>query len=201
KTQAARENKDLLLYFGGSDWCPNDKCVREKYMARAAVNKALSAGIVVVEFDDPRYRPKPPNHALRKDLVKRWKINGVPSMARADAEGRPYSRFEGLEETWTPDTFLNQIGDLRKARTRRDEMLAKAAGCQGIERAVALDQTLGTVPEEFAGEYPDLVREIVRLDPTDQTGLRSKYLYLTARYGIFDDKKTTASREERAKWE
>src|SRR5262249_33866762 len=69
--RAGRENKDLLLYFCGSDWDGSDKAVREKYLD-GPVNRTLAAEFVAVEFDQPRYGDKPANHDLGLELSRRW---------------------------------------------------------------------------------------------------------------------------------
>src|SRR5262249_20955834 len=202
KVEATRDKKDLLLYFGGSDWCPNDQCVREQYLSRSAVNQSLAQGLVVVEFDSPRYRPKPANHQLRNELARRLQITGVPSLVLADARGLPFAKLAGRDETWTPEKFIDQIVELRKMRAKRDELLANAAQFQGVERAHALDKALSVMPADFVGEYAEQVREIVELDAADNAGLRGKYLLQTSRYDLSDTDQANKAdaRVARTKW-
>ena len=63
----------------------------------------------------------------------------------------------------------------------RDEFLLKAVRSQGVERARLLDQALRAMPDSILPSYADEFREILKLDPTDQAGFRSKYLAQEAR--------------------
>jgi tetratricopeptide (TPR) repeat protein len=66
---------------------------------------------------------------------------------------------------------------LRKNRVSRDELLAKALASEGLQKAQNLDKALDLVPRGFlAGAYPEIVSEILSLDPDNKAGLRSKYL-------------------------
>jgi serine/threonine protein kinase/Tfp pilus assembly protein PilF len=179
RTRAARELKDLLLYFCGSDWDGGDKGLREKYLNGTA-NRALAAELVAVEFDNPRHRPKPRDFERGMELARRYRITYRPTLVLADAAGRAYARIEETtlsNEDLTPERFVERIRGLRATRARRDELLGRAADVCGAARAAALDRALATVPPEFHGEYAAEAREVVSLDAADAAGLRTKHLY------------------------
>ena len=73
--------------------------------------------------------------------------------------------------------YIELMEKLRKKRQSRDELLARAESCEGLEKARNLDKALGFVERSFWGiGYADLVAKILQLDPDDNSGLRSKYL-------------------------
>ena len=173
KARAAREKKDLLLFFGGSDWCPFDRAMRETYLSKDAVRHYLSKHFVVVEFDNLRYKPKPKNDPTRRELAKKWTINYCPMVVFADASGRPYTILEGVEEREPVEDFLKRLESLRQSRIKRDDCLTRAASSTGTEKVQLLLTALSGVPANCLLDYQEELREIVKLAPDDSTPFAS----------------------------
>ena len=87
KAQAAKEHKDLFLYFGGSDWCPYDAAMRKGFLSKDAFRDYANEHFVIVEFDDPRRNAKPANNPTRVKLERPWRINSCPTTVLADCAG------------------------------------------------------------------------------------------------------------------
>jgi len=174
KAQAAKERKDLFLYFGGSDWCPYDAAMRKGFLSKDAFRDYANEHFVIVEFDDPQRKAKPANHSTRVKFEEPWKITGCPTTVLADARGRRYAQIAGAF-TGSMDEYLKSLDRLRKVRTTRDELLLKAVHSQGTDRARLLGQALNTLPDEVLTSYAEEYRELLRLDPADQAGIRTKY--------------------------
>lgn len=173
--QAQAENKDLLLLFTGSDWCP--PCIRleEQVLGQAEFGPAALTDFVLVKFDFPQSTELPP--ALQQQNARwsdRYGIEGFPTVVLADAAGRPYA-FTGFRDEG-PTPYLAHLGELQQSRIKRDTALEKAAAASGLERARLLDEALSAMDSSIAPVYyADLVEEIGQLDEDDQGGLRTKY--------------------------
>ena len=104
-----------------------------------------------------------------------WDVNACPTIVFADARGRRFAQTMGATEVATEE-YLKQLDKIRKIRVTRDESLLKSVQSKGLERARLLDQALRAMPDRVLTSYTDEIREILKLDPTDQLKSRSRYL-------------------------
>jgi serine/threonine-protein kinase len=176
KAQAAREHRDLLLYFGGSDYCPFDNALRATTLSADRFIAYARRNFILVDLDDPKWKPKPANNALTIELKNRWGSFSVPWPVVADAQGRPCGAVPTSDsEIMTLDRFIQELDKLRAVRTSRDQLLAQAAQKTGLAKAHLLDKALSAVPPNFWSAYRDVMRDIVMADQDGKAGLRKKY--------------------------
>src|SRR5262249_4610373 len=90
KARAAREKKDLFLYFNGRDWAPSGVVFQKDMLSGDPVVDYLSRHFVAVELARPMFGPPPKNYATTLELHRKWQINNFATMVLADAEGRAY---------------------------------------------------------------------------------------------------------------
>ena len=172
---AAKEKKDLFIDFTGSDWC--GWCTRldkEVFSQKAFVDEAPKH-FVFLKLDFPRRRKL--SEAIKKQNAE-WKsrmpVRGYPTIVLADAAGKPYATT-GYRRGG-PEPYLEHLAELRAIKPKRDELLAKAAGAEGIEKAKALDAALSVLAANIVqASYGDVMDEIVKLDADNKAGLKAKY--------------------------
>lgn len=176
KARAAKESKDLLLDFTGSDWCSWCMKLDKEVFSTDEFKTAVVANFVLVKLDYPKDQTlvteevKKQNAGLQGD----FNIEGYPSIFLTDASGRPYAKTG--YEAGGPENYLKNLDKLRETKKTRDEALAKAEGLRGAERAKGLDEALtalGDVP--LLPFYKAQVDEIVTLDADGKLELKSKY--------------------------
>lgn len=174
KKKAAEENKDLLVDFTGSDWC--GWCIKldKEVFSEDVFKKGVDDKFVLVSLDYPRDKSKMSDELQKQneELQKKFQIQGFPTILLMDAEGKPYARTG--YQAGGPEKYLTHLDDLRNMRTKRDESFAKAAKLEGVEKAKALVAALDTVPDEYKGQYEEVMTEIIALDPKDVTGFAAK---------------------------
>jgi eukaryotic-like serine/threonine-protein kinase len=180
KARAAREKKDLFIYFTGSDWCYWCLLVRKEVFGKDAFIDYAPRHFVMVELDFPHHKPNPKNFEQNSELMSRWGKKGFPSLILADAQGRPYADLrDGTAVRDTPEAYIELMGKLRQRRLARDEHFTRALAEEGQEKAKSLDKALSLLPRDFIqAEYGDALAQVLDLDPLDKAGLRSKYLPL-----------------------
>ena len=171
--QAAKEKKDILIDFTGSDWC--GWCVKldkEVFSQDAFITEA-SKHFVFLKLDYPHNRPlSDETKKQNAEWLKKCAVQGFPTIILADAAGKPYAQTGYLEGG--PEAYLKNLDALRKNRVARDEALAKAAAAKGVEKAKLLDAALSAMnPDLVVGCYGDLVDEIIKLDAAGKAGLGS----------------------------
>ena len=173
--QAAKEGKDLLLDFTGSDWC--GWCIKldKEVFTKEPFASGAPKKFVLVKLDFPRRKKlsaelKKQNETWRDKLG----VRGYPTIYLTDAKGRPYGKTG--YRAGGPEAYMKHLGELQKARITRDTFLAQADKATGVARAKLIDKAFsGLDMATVLTFYGDLVDEIVTLDATDEAGLKSKY--------------------------
>lgn len=177
KELAAKEGKDILMEFTGSDWCPPCKALKAKVFDTDVFKTRAPGRFILLKLDNPNDKSKqtPAEIAQYRRLSEEFKITGVPTIILADAQGRPFAKTVGFGGQ-DAEQYLTQLEEQQTNRAKRDELLAEAEKVQGVERAKRLDQALAVVDSELAiSQYRGLVDEIIKLDDADEAGLKSKY--------------------------
>jgi thioredoxin-related protein len=172
---AAKEGKDLLIDFTGSDWCGWCKKLDGEVFSQAPFVAEAPKSFVFLKLDFPRKRElSEETKKQNAEWQARLKVTGYPTIILADAAGKPYGKTG--YRAGGPEKYLEHLAELRKARVQRDEALAKAKSAEGIEKAKLLDAALSALDSSLAtGSYEDVVEEILKLDPENKAGLKNKY--------------------------
>lgn len=172
---AQRENRDMLLLFTGSDWCPPCQKLEAETLSQADFLAGASKNWLLVKFDFLRNTPLSPELEQQNgDWSHRLGVTAFPTIVLVDSKQRPFG-FQGYLEGG-PVAMLEALRDLRGRRERRDDALAKAAAATGDERARRLDQALDALdPQLVQVWYADIVGQIVALDEDNHLGLRAKW--------------------------
>lgn len=174
QTVARREGRDLLIDFGGSDWCAPCKWLKDRIASKPEFIAAAGKHFVLLDIDDLRRRDsKMP--AGRKEryqaLQKRYGIETFPSVVMTTPDGLPYARTTYLPDINEPAAYWAHLDPLRQRGATLAAALKKATALDGPARAAALVDGLGVVPAGFVTRfYGERVDEIRRLDPADRTG-------------------------------
>lgn len=117
--KAKSEQRYILLYFSGSDWCI--PCIRmhKEVFDNEAFRDLASRRLVLVNADFPRLKKNmPPAEQQRRNDEMAEKYNGkgvFPLTVLLDAEGRAVASWEGLY-TEGPEAFSRQIERLTASR-------------------------------------------------------------------------------------
>jgi thiol-disulfide isomerase/thioredoxin len=169
---AQREGKDLLIDFGGSDWCGPCQWLKNKILSRPEFGQRAAKHFVFLDIDDLARKPMPAGRKERyRKLQERFGVEAFPTVILATADGRPYARTTYHPSITTPAAYWDHLQPLRQRGTALREALAKAGKLEGSACAAALADGLAEVPADFVLRfYEDRVQELRRLDPNDGTG-------------------------------
>jgi len=138
KLKASEMNKDLLLDFTGSDWCPPCKDLSSRILSQDSFKTEASKNYILVELDFPNDKSKitPAISAQNQELLKLYEVKGYPTILLIDAQGRPYGQTG--HRPGTPEDYLAHLAELQKNKESRDAEFAKAEKAEGAEKAKAL---------------------------------------------------------------
>lgn len=170
RKKAAAENKDLLLDFTGSDWCPPCKKLTANILSKDEFKKGAAAKFILVELDFPNDKSKISETTQKQNLKLQelYNIKGYPTILLTDSKGRPYGQTGYREDG--PKEYLAHLDELHAKRLARDEAFAAAEKLQGIQKAKALVAALRALPEDQLSHYSDVTKQITALDPRDESG-------------------------------
>lgn len=177
KEQAAKEGKDILMEFTGSDWCPPCKALQEKVLSKDVFRDKMPEKYVLLKLDSPRDKSKqtPEEIEQYKQLSVEYKISGVPTIILVDAQGRPFSKTVGFGGG-EAEQYVAEMIEKVSLRKTRDEKLAKAESVAGAEKAKLLHDAISELDGELVvATYRDIVDQIVALDGDNGLGLKSKF--------------------------
>ena len=175
KQQAAKEHKDLLLDFTGSDWC--GWCIKldKEVFQQDGFKKSAKEKFILVELDFPKNTSKlsAETQAQNKKLAEQFAIEGYPTIVLCDASGKPYA-LTGYQEGGD-QKYIAHLDELRATKVKRDQGLAAASKLEGPAKAKALLDALDGLPENLiASSYANVIEEIKKADPKDETGFLKK---------------------------
>ncbi len=172
--QAEKENKDLLIYFSGSDWCGWCMKLEKEVFTQGSFIQSVADEFVLIKIDFPRRKKLPPEVSLQNTkLNKRYKPTKFPNVILCDSLGRPYAktyyRKGGVE------VYVKHLTELQEKKKNRNASLAIAGSMEGIEKARTLEHALSFVPRSALPFYEPEINAIAKADPDDVSGFHIRY--------------------------
>ncbi len=182
KATAAKENRDLLMDFTGSDWCPYCIQLKKEVFNKEAFKTEAPKNFVLVELDFPhKTEQSAALKAQNEKLEKLYAVDGYPTVVLADSQGRPYA-VVGYEEGGAAK-YMEHLAELRKIREKRDEGLKKAASAEGVEKAKLIMAALEKLDENLLPVfYKKELDEAIAADKDDVTGVK-----LTSKIAVLNE--------------
>ena len=172
KAASKAAGKDLLIDFGGSDWCLPCQWLKEKVVSKPQFIKQAGERFVLVDIDLPARTAIDAGRKRRyEELQERYGIKSFPSVVLALPDGRAYARATYREAFATPETYWKHLTPLVERGKRLREALARVEKLQGPPKAEALADGLAEVDAKFVPLFfGDLLVELRAADPSDSTG-------------------------------
>lgn len=172
KETAAKDNRDLLIDFTGSDWCSWCQQLHGEVFNKDAFKKEAPKHFVLVEIDFPQEKELAPALKAQNDkLQAQYRVEGFPTVVLADAQGRPYA-VTGYEEGGAAN-YLKNLEKFRAVREKRDASFKKAAAAEGVEKAkLIMDALDGIDPGLVHTFYTKEVDEAIAADKADASGAK-----------------------------
>ncbi len=99
---AIKENKDMLLFFTGSDWCGWCIKLQNEVLKTADFEKWANENVVLVELDFPKRTPQDENiKAQNGQLQQMFQVRGYPTIHFVKPEKKPDGKtnLKGLGST------------------------------------------------------------------------------------------------------
>ncbi len=167
KKKAATENKDLLVEFTGSDWCPPCKMLNENVFSKPEFVKNASEKFVLVALDFPREKKLPAAEKAQNDkLIAHYGVEAFPTILLCDTNGLPYASH-GFAQGG-PSQYLASLTSKIPAKTKFKEAVAAAQKLEGKAKAKALWSAINALEGvPVAMSFKSVLKSIETADPTD----------------------------------
>jgi thiol-disulfide isomerase/thioredoxin len=107
--QAQSENKQVLLDFTGSDWCP--WCIKfdQDVLSTPRFGDYAGQNLELVRVDFPRHTPLPADQQRANDaLAKQFGVDGFPTYVLLNSAGREIGRQVGYLDGG-PKAFITEL--------------------------------------------------------------------------------------------
>lgn len=173
KKQALAENKQLLLFFTGSDWC--GFCIRleEAVLSTPEFREKLEQNYVPVVLDFPNKKELPEDvKEQNKEMKELLKVSGFPTVFIVSPELLPHGRmvgFGGAKSFW--ESFNDALD-----RSTKLKSIPESNHVAKITTLEALDPVLATIPSEMIRYgWLEHLERVVSGDSSSNADLKSKW--------------------------
>jgi len=182
KSKARQLGRDMLIDFGGSDWCYACGELRKKVFTQAAFNSKALKQLVCVDIDDRNHGLSAQRKKRYEQLQRQYQIGSFPSVLLATPDGVAYAWITYSDETATPEKFWASLQPLIAEGKAFREGLARAANQSGRAKVEAMISGMKEVRPDLLWRFQTArIKQLRKLDPSD----RSHYLaYLYARRAV-----------------
>ncbi len=114
KAKAAQENKPILIYFTGTDWCGWCITLDKEVLSKKAFQDYAKDNLVLVEVDFPKKKKQSAElKAQNKKLDMEFEVEGYPTLYLLDASGKKFTEDIGYREGG-PEAYVEHLKSLIK---------------------------------------------------------------------------------------
>lgn len=116
KEVAKKENKALLIFFTGSDWCGPCKMLVADFFETEKFKKIADAGLILYEADSPRNKDLV-SDSQREDNLKlsaKYKVSSFPTIIILNSKGKEIGRKKSYNFMRDPSYHFSFVEELLK---------------------------------------------------------------------------------------
>ncbi|HEY3779576.1 MAG TPA: thioredoxin family protein [Fimbriimonadaceae bacterium] len=170
--QAKKSGKDILIDFGGSNWCEGCILLKKRIFTKPEFFDKASPSFVLVDIDTLTPDAMPKDKMARYiALQKKYAVGAFPSVFLCTPEGDAYAWATFQPNILEPDAYWDYLKPFINRGVRFRGGLRKAAGLRGFAKATAMVGALSQIRSDFLWTYhADMIAQLQRLDPADRTG-------------------------------
>jgi hypothetical protein len=169
-TSAADDGKDILVEFSSAQdgMAPLEALLQGPGMGPLRHRYVLARLDVTSSHSDPQTVEK------TAEWIDRLSLTDLPCLVLFDSAFRPFGIIKS-GEAGSIGELVSRVRSLDDAKLHRDSDFAAAAKATGTERAKALNRGLDDIGPVAALGYPEVMQQIVELDPDGAAGLKARY--------------------------
>ncbi|UTC50511.1 tetratricopeptide repeat protein [Treponema sp. OMZ 855] len=176
-----KDGRDILLIFTGSDWSQEAEEFSKNILTESCKTE-LAANYTARFIDLLRNPSEGERAAAQKNylLFSEYAVPDVPFIILQTAEQDTYASAVIESDIKSGVQLMEKIKALTAQRTSVVEARKRIGSTKGAEKAQAIDDFLNTVGNPEAHRYDSLRMQVPALDPHNQSGLKGKYVLISA---------------------
>ena len=173
--------KDILLIFTGSDWSSDSPLFMQNILT-SEVKHTIEKDFTVHHIDLPRNTKKDDKERLKRNymLFSKYHVTDVPFIVMQTPDQDTYVSQPLAKDISNGKEFLTALELLVKNREPIAAARNRIAETAGYQKAAAIDSFLNTVYYPELPQYDSLRIQVPDLDPDNRSGLKGKYVLITA---------------------
>ncbi len=177
KKEAAKNKKDILINFTGSDWCGWCMRLEKEIFSTKTFKEKGPKNFVLVKLDFPQKNEQSAEVKKKNQmLAQEYGVRGFPSIVLTNAAGEIYGRT-GYHKGG-PESYIKHLATFRTNQKKSNEFFEKAKKAEGLEKAKLLDIALEALfATRVAGDIDinKTIETIKKLDKDNKAFLKLKY--------------------------
>jgi thioredoxin-related protein len=175
---ARKDDKLILAYFRGSDWCPFCKKLDKEVLNTAPFIDWADKNVVLLDVDFPADKKQPPNvKQQNKALEERYGVIKTPTFVFLDPDGEPITRcgfdtakLRDDEPKGQPKAFVQYLEEVVRTRPAKQRAIEQKTFTAGLK--YAREHGLPLLVMLTQKEASEDAREAVRNVTTSQKFVR-----------------------------
>lgn len=196
KKIAAKQNKNMIVFFSGDDWDEKSAALKENITNKPEFIKAAKKDYVLVNIDfsqdiyqkvlsfdeetatdadKKEYDRINAEYEAKAEIARQYNLASYPTLYVATAEGQVVTLYEYYEEVDSLDSMIGRLERLKEKVEEINTLSENVKKATGIERVKAIDALYEATAASYRITLNDLIREIPELDKNNETGLLGKY--------------------------
>ncbi len=182
RAKAKQLGRDMLIDFGGSDWCFACGELMTRVFTQPGFNSRAQRELICVDIDDRNSGISPQRKKRYRDLQRQYRIGSFPSVLLTTPDGAAYAWITYSQETASPEKFWAALQPLISEGKAYRQGIERAAKLSGKAKVKAMISGMKEVRPDLLWRFHSAAIEQLReLDPSDE----AHYLaYLDARKAV-----------------
>lgn len=180
---AARENKDILLFFDGSSWDDASSQLKKDIFSNSSFMETINDRLIPVALDIPIVDGETEMTDQQKknlEVADLLAIPQVPEILLMTDTSYIYGELTYEPGVTDYRTFMAELEAALAGGEKFKELLDRLPSTDGPEKVLLIDQLLENSPGTYIFQFYKLIYSVPDLDPTNETGLTGKYKLIIA---------------------
>jgi thioredoxin-related protein len=179
---AKAENKDLLVDFTGSDWCPPCIKLEQDVFSKPEFVAAAKKDFVLVKLDFPKQeeaQKRVPNPERNAELRDKYQVTGYPTVLLLDSSGEVYGSTG--YRPGTPAEYVAHLGEVRATGKKLLTQLEAWNKAEEAQKPQAWDELAASFEalepsSALVGKATPAIRQALTFDADNAQGRKLRAL-------------------------
>jgi thioredoxin-related protein len=178
KAAAAEQDKNILLFFTGSDWDTISQSLAANVFTSDVFLKKVASEYILTQLDFPQAEGSIVEEQFMKnyDVANSFTLEGIPTVLLVTKEGYVIAVIETTADIESADDYVKTITSFNKQSDKIVAATKKMDKAEGLDKVKHIDTFADLLDPSYRYLLSDLFSQITDLDPENKSNLYGKYL-------------------------